>query len=296
MTPGLWLHRIARAVCSTESCRQVLEPAIADVQHDYARSADSVRRGQALLRGYAAFWQSLAWCLAHDAFGGNAREFNSRAAIAFLVALTTVGVVEMLVMHTSEAIRRLVVCTHPIWPYVGFSAMSDTATLRFGVPLAIFPALFYATRRSTHFTPSAALRTIAFGLLITIVASGWIAPGVERWRSLRERDAFAAATHGRIYMDPIEWSWDRSPQSKTWPDLIRGAFAPPSHRYPGYPNYVAPEDRDLTRYRRLEIYVRLFMAALAIGAGLLGWATGRIGRTHHGELRGGDHSQALARD
>jgi hypothetical protein len=274
----------------------VLEPAIADVQHDYARSADSNRRFQALLKGYGAFWQSVGWCLAHDAFGGGAREFNSRAAVAFLVAVIGAGGLETLTMHTSEAIRRFVVLTHPVWPYVGFSAMSDTATLRFGVPLAMFPALFYATRSSTRFTPVAARRAVAFGALITIVASGWIAPGVERWRSRRERDAFVTATHGRSYTNPIEWSWDRYPQSKMWPDLIRSAFSPAPHRYPGYPSYVASEDRDLNRYRRLEIYVRLFMVALAIGAGGLGWTTGWISRTHHGALRDGDHSQALPRD
>jgi hypothetical protein len=279
MRPGSWLQRIARVTCSDDLRERVLEPTIADLQHDYARSADPARRLRALFRGYAAYWQSFGWCIARDAFAGNARDFNARAATAFLVAVITAAMVEMLIMHASDASRSFVVLMHPVWPYVGYSAMSDTATLRFGVPLAMFPALFYATRYSAHFTRGAALRTIAFGALLTIAASGWIAPGVERWRNLREHQAFLAATHGRFYYsEPIEWSWDRYPELKTSPDLIHGAIAPAPHRYPGYPTYVAPEDRDLHRYHRLEIYERLFMMVLAIAAGLLGSTMGRLHR------------------
>lgn len=270
MTPGFLLGRIARAVCSADPCRRVLDPAIADLQHDYARAPSTRRRISALAAGYAAFWQSLGWCVVIDARSRESREFNVRAAVAFAITVATLAAVEELMMHASLATNSFVV--RHVW-YVGFSAMSDTATLRFGVPLAMFPALFYATRRSAGFTRAAAIRTIALGAVVTVASSGWIAPAFERWKGARQRDAFLRDTGGRIYLPPVEEH--AYPPNDSWPDLFRGAVAPDRHRYPGYPTYVAPEDRGLREFYRMTIYDRLFLIDLALLAGLLGRAAGR---------------------
>ena len=186
------------------------------------------------------------------------------------MAIGVCAAVEELMMHASLTTRSFVV--RHVW-YVGFSAMSDTATLRFGVPLAMFPALFYATRRSAGFTRTAAIRTIALGAAVTVASCGWIAPAFERWKGARQRDAFVRATAGRIYLPPVEEHG--YPPNESWPDLFRGAVAPDRHRYPGYPNYVAPEDRGLREFYRMTIYDRLFLIDLALLAGLLGCAAGR---------------------
>lgn len=266
------LGRLAGAMCSADLCRRVLEPAIADLQHDYTRATDFPGRLRALFRGYSAFWLSFGWCFAQDAFTRDANEFNTRAAIAFLIAVGAAAAAEALLMHGSQASRGFILM-HPT--YVGFSARTDTATLRFGIPLALFPALFYATRRVPRFTPAAALRTIALGTMLTIIASGWVAPSFERWQSLRQRDAFTLATGGRYYLPPIEWYLDDYPESKTWPDLIRGALAAPRHRFPGYPVYNAQVDRDLDRFHRRVIYDHVLLVVLAIVTGLLGWRMAR---------------------
>ena len=173
-------------------------------------------------------------------------------------------------MHASLATRSFVV--RHVW-YVGFSAMSDTATLRFGIPLAMFPALFYATRRTAGFTRAAAIRTIALGAVLTVISSGWATPAFERWKGARQHDALARATDGHIYLTPFEEHG--YPPNESWPDLFRGAVAPDRHRYPGYPHYVAPEDRGLREFYLMTIYDRLFLIDLALLAGLLGCAAGR---------------------
>jgi hypothetical protein len=283
MTPGAMLRRLARAACSADLCDRVLEPAIADFQHDLAHATGARRRLHALLHGYAAFWQSLGWCVAQDASSRDARQFNGRAAVAFVLAVSAAAAIEAMVMHTSPTIHRFVVMH---FPYVGFSARTDTATLRFGIPLAMFPALFRATRRSAHFTRATALWTISFGASLTFIASGWLAPSVERWHMLQQRDHFIVATGGRYYMSPVEWEVDRYTPAKSSSDLIRGALAPDPHRFPGYPRYVAPEDRDLQRYHRLAIYDRLALIALAVVAGLAGWIFARR-RPQHSRARAG---------
>ena len=141
----------------------------------------------------------------------------------------------------------------------------------------MFPALFYAARHSARFTRAARIRTIALGALLTIISSGWVAPAFERWKGARQRDAFVRATAGRIYLPPVEEHG--YPPSESWPDLIRGVVAPDRHRYPGYQNYVAPEDRGMREVYRMTIYDRLFLIDLALLAGLLGCTAGRPRRS-----------------
>jgi hypothetical protein len=124
---------------------------------------------------------------------------------------------------------------------------------------------------------------MALGTLLTVISTGWIAPSVQRWRALRQRDAFTLATGGRYYQTPFEWDLDRYPDNNTWPDLIRGALAPPRHRFPGYPTYVAAEERDLDRWHRFVICNRVLLAGLATSAGLLGWMIAKRRDAKHGE-------------
>jgi hypothetical protein len=151
----------------------------------------------------------------------------------------------------------------PILPYVGWSVYINSATLTFGVPLALLPALWYAARRSHSSRSTVALATIALGIMLTFVSSGWIAPAVVSGN---------ARTPTRF---------DSCPDCEAWPELIRGALAPPIHRYPGYPNYVAPEDRGAAEWHRSVIKERLLLLVLALISGLCGWWIGARARARH---------------
>jgi hypothetical protein len=272
VTPGRVIHRIAVALWP-EACERFLEPAIADLQHDCARAATLAEYAHALTHGYVAVGICLAACAVHDSRGSESRAFNARARIAFLLTVAIAFALELVLMHTSTVARHYVV-THV--PYVGFAAMTDTATLRFGIPLAMFPAVFYAAGRGAAAMRGAAVRAITLGALVTFVASGFVAPSLDRIRAIRDRDAFVAATGRYDLQPPFEWQLDRYPPAKTWPALIRGALAPPPHRFTGYPNYVAPEDQGLQRWHRQAIYERILLVALAIAFGVFGWTAARI--------------------
>jgi hypothetical protein len=268
VTPGRWIHRIAVTLWSSAACERFLEPAIADLQHDCARATTPAQQARALARGYVAVWVGLAACAVHDGGESESRAFGTRARTAFLLTVAIAFVLEYVLMHTSIATRHYVVTRVP---YVGFAAMTDTATLRFGLPLAMFPAIFYAACSAGRPPRRAAVRAIALGALATFVASGVVAPSLERIRAIRDRDAFVAATGREDMQPPLEWQLDRYPPAKSWPALIRGALAPPPHRFAGYPAYVAPEDRGLQRWHRHTIVV-----ALAIALGVFGWTAGRL--------------------
>ena len=194
-----------------------------------------------------------------------------------VIVVGAMGASEALLLHTSPDLR-MAVLRALYWPpygaYVGWSARMNAATLMFGVPVAMFPALFLASRRRPTFTPGAALLTLTVGMLLTIASSGWIAPAVARADGLKQRNRFVKDTGGRLYVPPLEWELDRYPDGKAWPDLIRGAIAPPKHRYPGYPNFVAPEDLGAREWHRAVIRERLFLVVVALVAGLMGWWLG----------------------
>jgi hypothetical protein len=277
MAVGDTLHRIARRGCSSELCDQVLEPAIADLQHEYAHVGRA--RLRPLLGGYAAFWWSFASCLARDGAARESRGYLGAAAVAFLVVVGTLGACEALFLHTVPDLRAATLRMFywgPYLPYVGWSARINVATLMFGLPLAMLPALLYATRRGAAFTPGAALLAIALGTLLTIASSGWVAPAVVRLDGIRQHDLFVDSVGRRYQIPPIDF--DGCPDCQTWPGLIRGAVAPLKHRYPGYPNYVAPEDRGLPAWYRRVVRERLLLIVLAMLAGLAGWWLGTRSR------------------
>jgi hypothetical protein len=273
VTPGRWIHRIAVTLWSAAACERFLEPAIADLQHDCAGATTPTQHARALAHGYVAVWVGLAACAIHDRSGSESHAFTARARTAFLLTVAIAFVLEFVLMHTTFATRHYIVTRVP---YVGFAAMTDTATLRFGLPLAMFPAIFYAASRAAAPPRAAAVRTIALGALATFIASGFVAPSLDRMRAIRDRDAFVAATGRHDMQPPLDWQLDRYAGAKLWPALIRGALAPPPHRFAGYPAYVAPEDQDLQRSHRQEIYERTFVVMLAIALGVFGWTAARL--------------------
>ncbi len=62
MVPGRALHRLACWLCSAKSLERVVEPAIADLQREYADSnGRALRRGWLLFVGYLAVWRVMVF-------------------------------------------------------------------------------------------------------------------------------------------------------------------------------------------------------------------------------------------
>ena len=62
MVPGRWLHRLASRWCSTSTREQIVEPLLSDFQHQWIADDRRTSRAITLVRGYLAFWQTLALC------------------------------------------------------------------------------------------------------------------------------------------------------------------------------------------------------------------------------------------
>jgi hypothetical protein len=63
MMPGRFLHRVARHLLPTGACESVLEPLLADLQHEWQHPAERLLdRTWRLAHGYWAFWVALGLC------------------------------------------------------------------------------------------------------------------------------------------------------------------------------------------------------------------------------------------
>ncbi len=71
----------------------------------------------------------------------------------------------------------------------------------FGVPLAMFPALLVGDSTAKRCPVGAGLLTMALGMVLTIVSSGWIAPAVVRRDSDPTAHRFLASL-GRTRLRP----------------------------------------------------------------------------------------------
>ncbi len=275
MRPGTTLHRLARATCTRDRCDRVLEPALADLQHEWSTS----KSRRTLFENYAVFCQLWGRCLLQDVIAPESRSFNTATLAAFAVTVTAAALTELVLMHGSVELRRLIVGS--VHSRVVSAAMFDTATLRYGVPLAIGPALVYATRRSTRIAPAGYLAVAALGVLVTMLSSGWIAPALIRHEMTQQHDAYArwaahapsSSTHG-WYVPPLDFSGFQP--AKAWPELILSAAEPPRHQSPLMPGYVALGEEMRPAADRREIIERLLIVLMAFGSAILGAAIGRI--------------------
>jgi hypothetical protein len=274
MQPGTALRRIAQLTCTDDRCDRVLDAALADLQHEWRASND----WRVLARGYAVFWRSWGACLVQDATGPESRSFATAALGAFVLALAVCGLTEFGLMHVSFTIRRLILSAPS---RVVAAAMFDTATLRYGVPLAVGLAVCVATSRGTRVPPAAYASTAFIGVCLTVISSGWIAPTLIRHEATRQHDAYARwAAHAPSssvqgwYVPPPDFG--PFPAAKSWPELIVSATTPPRHQLPTAPWYIVPGEENRPAYDREEIIERLLLVLLAVGSTVAGATIGRF--------------------
>lgn len=92
MIPGRTLHRLAAQLCSAKTLERVVEPAIADLQKEYAGVGRASRRVWVLLAGYAAILKVITLCAVCVPTTGDEQRAVARA-LAWSVTMVLVIVV-----------------------------------------------------------------------------------------------------------------------------------------------------------------------------------------------------------
>jgi lipopolysaccharide export LptBFGC system permease protein LptF len=179
--PGESLRAVARRFCSPDTSRRVVDPLIADLQFEYQRAAAGGRMWQARwrrLKGYAAFWQTIALCTSRAAVGrtrswaaadGHAigRTLGYSAAIVvgltlLLALLPLAAVLQRSDVHPSRlSLLYLVPQAVPI-------------ALAFGLPLGMLVGL--RGRPSTTRIRWSLIGVAFAGAALAFVVCGWVLP------------------------------------------------------------------------------------------------------------------------
>ena len=127
--PAVRSIELRRDAAARKRCTLAIEPLLADLQHELAATTSRPRRLRLRVRGYSAFWLTLAIC-ATQSIGLTVRRatFDQRLVAVYVVAIT------------------LVVLFAPHWVRTGtlsLTAAADTLTR-----LTMLPPLIVLYRRS----------------------------------------------------------------------------------------------------------------------------------------------------
>jgi hypothetical protein len=147
--PGWRLRRLAERLCSSETLEHVVDPILADLQHEWNEAAgrSGPARGWVCLAGYAAFFKALTLHmlmtasrhLAGNAFGATPEEraFYGRAGSATAAALLVQTAI-IVFTSTGTGVRSLVYAlTHQRWP----GGPSEAESLPRALAIAFHPDL-----------------------------------------------------------------------------------------------------------------------------------------------------------
>src|SRR5262249_54508891 len=102
MMPGRALHRLALRLLPADICQRVIEPHIADFQHEWSVTPSGLSRMLVLLRWYGAFWWTFACCA-------------GQAAIQQMCGMTG----KLILIATLQLVGRSPIDAVPIWVHTG---------------------------------------------------------------------------------------------------------------------------------------------------------------------------------
>jgi hypothetical protein len=189
MSPGACLRRWANRMCSPRTMERLIDPLIADLQHEYeeANRAGPTWRGRvALVRGYLAFWRVLALHVPRLWLNRTVRELAiaERPALVRAVvaaAVTMALVTALLVAPPAQAMARS--DKFPVWLLVLLLPQS----VPFSLPLTLLMSVVCGWTGRT-ITPQIRLLVITLGLAGSLVSFGtivWVVPTANQaWRTI----------------------------------------------------------------------------------------------------------------
>ena len=125
MIPGVALHRLAAHICSAKTLERVVEPAIADLQKEYASAGAGLasRRVWVLLAGYAAILKVIAMC----ALSVSLESADERRAVARTLAWSVT-----IVVHHCRAAHGAAALSPSLVEGMGYRGDRSAAGVRVG--------------------------------------------------------------------------------------------------------------------------------------------------------------------
>jgi hypothetical protein len=245
MMPGRTLHRLAARICSPESLERIVEPAIADLQSEYAHAVASgahVRRAKALLSGYTAVLEVMIMCALQEPSAMNGERHAIVRTLLWALAMT---------VCTSAVVVALTLAIVPGIPPFYVSLMA-ALVLPIAIPVGVTLAIAFALRDGSisRRTTRALAATTVIAMAVSVGAMVSNVPVASQ--SFRQQISDALGGRAAVVKAATELSAAAVQQQE--------AFAPPGGRA-GWPRRHA-----WTQHLLLAIPFAMPVLALFAGA------------------------------
>ncbi len=189
MMPGRTLHRLATHICSAKTLERVVEPAIADLQKEFAGADRGARRAWVLLTGYVAILKVIFLCaVSVSTLSTDARSAIGRTmkwSIALMVAVTALL---MLPPLASVDARISLVSLGTLIP--------QAVPLAIPIGIAFGIAFGMADRPPTGAVVKAVLLFACAASIVSFVTLAWVMPAANQ--AFRESVVHARGQSGPL--------------------------------------------------------------------------------------------------
>lgn len=206
MIPGRTLHRLAAQICSAKTLERVVEPAIADLQKEYAGANRAWLRVWVLLSGYCAIVKVIAIC----ALSVSATTHDERLALSRTLAWSVGGIAAISALLTLP----------PLFDYSMWRWDAVMTVIPQAVPLAIPMgiAIGIAFGLSARLTKNIVKVTVLGALVASALSFGvlaWMMPAANHaFREIQFRELRASGYEGEVELQ-------KGPNEMTLPELRR---------------------------------------------------------------------------
>lgn len=194
MIPGRALHRFAARICSERSLERVVEPAIADLQNEYAAVivGHPLLRAWTLLRGYSSLLQVLAMCaLSIQTETNDERRMLAQTlawSVAFVVASAALLILPPLYKY-GDAVRG--------WYFV-MTLVPQAVPLAIPIGIAFGLAIGTSGRMALSASSAVLLGATAASLLSFVVLAWGMPAGNLAFREIAFRQVRARGYEGQV--------------------------------------------------------------------------------------------------
>lgn len=174
MLPGRTLHRLACRLCSAKSLDRVIEPAIADLQKEYAdASRGALRRRWLLLVGYLAVWRVLVVSIS-GTFASMNEDKDVLIRALSLAGMSMVAVTVLLMIPPLTAWREFVSPIH--------FALTVPQAVPLAIPIGLVIGLAFGAggRAVSSATTRAILLVAVLSSIVSFATMAWLMPAANQ--------------------------------------------------------------------------------------------------------------------
>ena len=190
MLPGRTLHRLATHLCSATTLERIVEPAIADLQKEYAGASSVAARVWILLAGYVAIFKVMAMCVGRVSVESDDERRDLVKMVAWSAAMV---VVILVVLMVPPLINH-----HGVGWYAATTVVPQAMALAIPIGIAFGMAFGFSARPTMNLAKVMLLGAIAASALSFVILAWGVPAAGDAFRSITLRELRARGYEGPV--------------------------------------------------------------------------------------------------